>query len=691
MRRHCVFDLLRRIRMKFSQVAPKNQTHPNIKGRTANLFKVAASLFLAIVTSSAWCQAADVVFLHGDDRSSSKASYYGRSKLEVATSFYGVNLKVLDANSDDSGLIDVIAQRTTIAVAIDAKVLQRVDRKQLFKGLQREQGRKIPVLIFGVVPETDPTLLKVWSDGAVIGCQTLSKAGALSLDFGRVEGITQELSGVSFPLESRGSSALLLSKTKDIQTILQLRSDGEATPVFVESMVESQPVFMVAAGAPPENLDSSRPDDLPNAFATIAPQMLFIKYAAGRMGWHAPGHYANLTIDDPWLRNRYGFLDYAALLGEMEAHNFHTTIAFIPWNYDRSEPATAALIRSHPDKFSISVHGDNHDHKEFADINYKPLSVQIAALKESLARMEKFQELTGINYEPVFIFPHSIGSEQILENLKKLNFLATINANNVPEDKVRSTDLPFALRSVTLAYGDFPSVTRYPATMSVPSPVVRINEFLDNPILFYSHHDLFSKGIASFDKVADDVNNSEPSTSWSGLQNIVEHLYLLRETGHSDVDILAFSSRLHLHNALARNVIFHVERPENGAPPIKSFTVDGKAFPYEVGDGYVKADVNMGPGADRIVAIEYASDLDLPSITIDRTSVRQHLLRMASDFRDITLSQSSMGNAVVKLYYKDERLTTLLLAAGFVLIAAGAGFSFVAFRRLLVSAKTQVE
>ena len=101
----------------------------------------------------------------------------------------------------------------------------------------------------------------------------------------------------------------------------------------------------------------------------------------------------------------YGHLIYEDLLKEMERHDFHTTIAFIPWNYDRSEAETVALFRSHPERFSICVHGDNHDHKEFDDFESKPLSLQITAIKQSLARMEKFQSLTGIPYDNVFVFP----------------------------------------------------------------------------------------------------------------------------------------------------------------------------------------------------------------------------------------------------------------------------------------------
>ena len=104
-----------------------------------------------------------------------------------------------------------------------------------------------------------------------------------------------------------------------------------------------------------------RPDDaapyaegIVNAFLRLAPAMMFAKYSAGARGWHAPAHYANLTIDDPWLRQPYGYVDYKGLLEEMEKHNFHTTIAFIPWNYERSQPEVVSLFKSHPERFSIA-------------------------------------------------------------------------------------------------------------------------------------------------------------------------------------------------------------------------------------------------------------------------------------------------------------------------------------------------
>jgi hypothetical protein len=64
------------------------------------------------------------------------------------------------------------------------------------------------------------------------------------------------------------------------------------------------------------------------------PILMFLRYAGGPCCWHQDSDYANLTIDDPWLTKRYGHLSYEGLLAEMKEVRFHTTIAFIPWNYD---------------------------------------------------------------------------------------------------------------------------------------------------------------------------------------------------------------------------------------------------------------------------------------------------------------------------------------------------------------------
>ena len=65
-------------------------------------------------------------------------------------------------------------------------------------------------------------------------------------------------------------------------------------------------------------------------------------------------------VDDPYLKKRYGFIQYATLMRELEGMCGALTVAFIPYNRRRSDRHTVALLHAHSDRFSIAVHGCDH-------------------------------------------------------------------------------------------------------------------------------------------------------------------------------------------------------------------------------------------------------------------------------------------------------------------------------------------
>jgi hypothetical protein len=623
------------------------------------VFIVRGAAVTVILTFPVWCQAAAVVFI------SAGGSSIEQQELDVATQFYGVNLKIVAAHADGSELRTVVRQRTTIAVAIDARSLALVNQKELLGVLHEGRARRIPLMILGVTPETESAVLRTWSFGAVIGCKRVEGSLHRQYHVARVMDLTQQLSDMSLPAVGHEQFYLVVGERSRTQPILTLGNEREALPVFVEIGSEQQPVFMASrTGAVDEGVGELKGGNVLSVFTEIAPAMIFVKYCAGARAWHALHHYANLTIDDPWLREPYGHLDYKGLLQEMEEHNFHTTIAFIPWNYDRSEPEVVSLVIDHPDRFSICVHGDNHDHKEFTDLRSKPLAVQIADLKQSLARMEKFHTLTNIPYDKVMVFPHSIGSESVLAQLKAYDFLATINSSNVPMDQEAPLSPLFALRPITLSFANFSSITRYPATRSLPKEFVAVNEFLDNPLFLYSHQDFFDGGIDAFDTTADEINKSEPSTEWRSVGTIANHLYLVRLREDSNYDALALSSGLRLENVFGRDVVFYVEKREVGPAVIKSVTVGGSPHSFRLHDESLEVVVPVSKGGSRDLEIQYQNDLDLARVQIAHTSPRVFLLRMASDYRDIALSHLAIGRAFSAFYYKHEITPTEAIVYG---------------------------
>lgn len=645
--------------------------------------RTAGLALLLVLMSASYCYSSEIVFI----RSSEGPSAAPR-QLEIASSFYGLNLRVVTAPAvhDATLLSREVKRQETIGVVIAVDALPLVDEPALLRALHRAGGSNVPVLILRVEPNTDPALLRAWSDGSVVGCEHPGNLARPQYVFGKVDGFTRQLTGVEIPLAAQDVSYLLTGERDESQRVASIRDDDQAFPVAIETVVQQVKVFMASAVFSGGSLTEGQ--DLVSAFLRVAPEMMFVRYCAGERGWHSVHHYANLTIDDPWLRQPYGYVDYEGLLEEMEKHNFHTTIAFIPWNYDRSQPEVVSLFRNHPERFSIAIHGNNHDHKEFTDYRSRPLAFQVGDLKQALARMEKFSALTGIPYDKIMIFPHSIAPEGTLEALKTYNYLATVNSTNVPQGGVNPSDLSFSLRPVTLSFGNFASVSRYSVTAPVSEAFIAINQFLDNPLLFYGHSDFFAKGIDAFDGVADDVDKLAPDTQWRGLGDVAKHLYAVKLRDDSNYDVAAFSSDICLENITGRDATFYVRRQETEGEAIKSVSLDGKPYEYRLQNGYLSLIVPIPMSGTRCVAIRYKNDLELASISTSHHSVIVYLLRMGSDFRDIYLSKFPAGLALIRFYNEHELKPAQVVGClvAFLVLCIYAGYRLRVFAKKVRSA-----
>jgi hypothetical protein len=124
---------------------------------------------------------------------------------------------------------------------------------------------------------------------------------------------------------------------------------------------------------------------------------------------------ACLVIDDPLLKPRYGNLDYEKLLRAMKAHGFFTEIAFIPWNYRRSDPRTVKLLAENPQYYAICMHGCNHSGNEFGGGNYDELCT-LASI--ALWRMFQHRALTGLEFDPVIVFPQGRFSSVAIQAIR---------------------------------------------------------------------------------------------------------------------------------------------------------------------------------------------------------------------------------------------------------------------------------
>lgn len=608
--------------------------------------------------------------------------------LEIACDFYGFDLEcIVLQNYKNASEIDILNNIDSCAIVISAPAFFYLNRSEFFATLKTLNMQKKPLLIVSTSSDIDSRQLMEWSEGLIVACSSLSEnffKGFYKISDHKY--LARQLAGLEIPICCNNFNYFLLDGKNNVQSIVHIfaRVSQNIYPIFIEIKVEGQDVFFLAKNRFTKTSSSSGSScnefslllDEPrmqykDAILQILPIMMFLRHACNKKCWHNPHHYATLIIDDPWLKEPYGNLSYKRLLKEMQKANFHTTIAFIPWNFDRNQENTVLLFRNNTNKYSISIHGNNHDHYEFYKyiINpknpwpAKPLIVQQWNIKQALARMEKFRSLTGLSYDKVMIFPHGIAPAKTLGVLKKYNFIATVNADNVPLDSHVPIDLLFQLRPVTTRFENFPSLKRHEPKRSRAD--IAIDLFLDNPLLFYVHHDFFKDEIGVFNETAEIVNRIQCDIIWQSLGYICQHLYLEKLRDNGQYDVLAFTSNFVLENTHQRDLTYFVQKEESFSFPIKQVTVDERPYLYEKSDKGLLLEIFIPAGESRHVFIEYENDLSISSIDISKNDPRINRLRKLSDFRDLTLSKSVLGRLVISVYYD-----TCLYKFGIVRLAA---------------------
>lgn len=259
---------------------------------------------------------------------------------------------------------------------------------------------------------------------------------------------------------------------------------------------------------------------------------------------------ACLIIDDPLLKPKYGCLEYEKLLVEMRNHNFFTEIAFIPWNYRRSDPKTVKLLSDNADYFSICVHGCNHTGNEFGEGSYQQLS---ALAYTALWRMEQHQKLTGLPYDPVIVFPQGKFCSLAMQALKDQGYFAAFNTTIQATD-VEEPPTVECQRPATTIYHDFPMfLRRYPKDKSHFVQDVANGR----PIIMVEHHGAFRNGYRAITDLVDWVNGLG-RIRWTSLLSIAEH-YLGRkaytnasvETGSPGPSLLPWNTKTALRRFLS--------------------------------------------------------------------------------------------------------------------------------------------
>lgn len=621
-----------------------------------------------------WCgrvsaYSAQIIFID-----SVKASGIEYEQLNFVSQYLGISIKEIVVNHQNKQAVikEKNGENAFDGVVVTARSLKYINNKTILDVSKKIRGGIKSLLIVGITSDFGKSYLYNWSKNPIICLDSQDKLATNSYFKIAENEIARELSGQLIPFQINNTMYTLdleVCNIKNLNSIISLVDIEMKTQysIFASHLVQGINIYYVTRIGDSYNYSNHNKWKYSTEhFLEIAPLIMYIKAVCGEACWHRPKRQANLTIDDPWLREEYGFLNYGALLDEMKINNFHTTIAFIPWNFNRNQHKVINLFLENSKYYSICIHGNNHNHREFSKRDkknsenaiHKKYQEQEKDIVQALARMEKFKEITKINYDKVMVFPHGIATERTLNLLKKHNFLATANSRSFSFGTILPDSQLYELRSYNTYVNNFLSMRRIvpinEKTINLKYKIA-IDLFLGNPIIFYTHHAYFKNGIDNFNLSAQIVNNIHPEVEWGSLKKIVQYSYLMRKKENGNIEIYSFSNDFILENNEHETITYCINKKESDKQQINKITIDDvQNNNYEVVNDIIFLKLEVPPNSKKRINIEYINNIDLADVDISKVEINANLLRNLSDFRDIILSKNMLIYSFVELYYQEN-------------------------------------
>jgi hypothetical protein len=371
-------------------------------------------------------------------------------------------------------------------------------------------------------------------------------------------------------------------------------------------------------------------------FLSVVPFLAYLRRTFGAECWRNPKQAACFIVDDPVLKKRYGFLDFNRLESAMARSPFSINIAFIPWNFRRTDPRVVGRFRRPDRRFSISVHGCDHTESEFSATDERWLQSQS---RRALSRMEMHERLTGIRHNRIMVFPQGVFSVASLRALGHAGFLAAVNSTIYPidaaPDAVTFRDL---METAVVRFGGIPLFLRhYPDRLEN----IALDLFLGRQVLIVEHHGFFRQGYERIERCAAFVNGTAKAIKWTDLEEVCASACLVRDAPGGELHVRAFGCRPRLRNdrdCVVRVRVFHHRR----ASALAAVSWNNREIPFVEDGSGTACDLHLAAGERGTLSFHRAASLapitELPLSAGDR--VRVFVRRMLCEVRDNYLDRS---------------------------------------------------
>jgi hypothetical protein len=563
------------------------------------------------------------------------------ANLAKIAGFLGATVKIIALPSQTS---DCKELREAVLSGSEILVTRARAFNELFPEISGDRRGQIseknfPRHIFIYDFEQSPAhtrLLRALSSDALLGVEGVPAGGATIKVAGDCRKVCGQLSGVSFETAgSNGARVFVGGASAKGCSPLVSRSQK---PLLARLKWQQSQVTLLA-GDDIADLDSAvtTGSSALEHFCGLVPLMLFLRSACPESIWHNDQALACFIVDDPPLKKRYGFLDFRKLLDLMETKRFTTSIAFIPWNFARSEAALAEKFAAHPDRYSLCVHGCDHTRAEFGSSN--PLVLREKA-QLALDRMAQHRKSSGVGFDDVMVFPQGIFSTAAITALKSCGYLAAVNSSPYPVDAGHGLSLRELLQVAITRFSDFPLFTRrYPRQLAE----LAFDLFLGKPAFLVEHHGFFRDGYKALLETVAELYGMEPRLEWTNPGTACSRACLRRVAENSVVEIKFFTDRFSFRNDSARRQDFVLVRSLKSGSEPRAVWINGVEAPMQKVGSEIRVECSLDAGREATVTVEFKREAKLTASQPDRIyQAKVFVRRSLSEFRDNYLDRNPL-------------------------------------------------
>ena len=411
--------------------------------------------------------------------------------------------------------------------------------------------------------------------------------------------LTGPMSGLDVTMRLRGTAPVAIGPRLGGEALHAIVAVNEAT-AFGRLLHCGVPVYVNGGGVVDIDEPVGRNSyDVKDHFLSAVPLVMFITWAFRDVMWRARETGACLIIDDPLLKDRYGFCDFRWLNDLMKQQGFTTNIAFIPWNWRRTTRAGSELFRR-SDSFSISIHGCDHVAAEFGAASPETIEDRVRLAQE---RMSKHQQRTQIRHEPIMVFPQGVFSSDCPGVLKRNGLVAAVNTEISPADRDRgNTSIRDVWDIAIMRYGSFPIFTRRYANHGVEN--FAFDLLLGKPCFVVAHHEFFKDGGATLTNLISRLTELNGDLRWRSPLEVIRRACRFRMTQAGD-EYEMYGSELMLASPSGPPLGTFIRKKERNPGEISEVRCNGGTVAWKHDGDYVCFQADPSAAGETLVTVHY--------------------------------------------------------------------------------------